>query len=55
MSNFTKDNGLAFNRANTQVMIGGAKAKDVSNVVIVVDGAEVRPGNTHVRAAGGHV
>jgi hypothetical protein len=46
MSNFTKDNGLALNRAKTQVMIGGAKAKDVLNVVIVLDGAEVRPGNT---------
>jgi hypothetical protein len=45
-SNFTKDNGLALNGAKTQVMIGGARAKDVSNVVIVVDGAEVRPGNT---------
>jgi hypothetical protein len=46
MSNFTKDNGLALTGAKTQVMIGSAKAKDVSNVVIVVDGAEVRRGNT---------
>jgi hypothetical protein len=46
MSNFTKDNGLALNGAKTQVMIGGARAKDVSNIVIALDGAEVRPGNT---------
>jgi hypothetical protein len=46
MAKFTKDNGLALNRAKTQVMIGGARAKDIINVVILVDGAEVRPGNT---------
>jgi hypothetical protein len=46
MAKFTKDNGLALNGAKTQVMIGGARAKDISNVVILVDGAEVRPGNT---------
>jgi hypothetical protein len=46
MSNFTKYNGLALNGAKTQVMIGGAKAKDVLNVVVVVVGAEVRLGNT---------
>jgi hypothetical protein len=46
MSKFTKDNGLALNRAKTQVMIGGARTKDISNVIIVVDGEEVRPGNT---------
>jgi hypothetical protein len=32
--------------AKTQLMIGSAKDKDVSNVVIVVDGAEIKPGNT---------
>jgi hypothetical protein len=45
MAKFTKDNGLALNRAKTQVMIGGARAKDILNVVILVDCAEVRPGN----------
>jgi peroxiredoxin len=45
MAKFTKDNGLALNIAKTQVMIGGARAKVISNVVILVDGAEVRPGN----------
>jgi hypothetical protein len=46
MAKFTKDNGLALNGAKTQVMIGGARDKDISNIVILVDGAEVKPGNT---------
>jgi hypothetical protein len=46
MAKFTKDNGLALNGAKTQVMIGGARAKDISFVVILVDGAKVRSGNT---------
>jgi hypothetical protein len=46
MSKFTKDNGLALNRAKTQVMIGGTRAMDISKVIIVEDSAEVRPGNT---------
>jgi hypothetical protein len=46
MSDFTKFNGLALNGAKMQLMIGGAKDKDVLNLVVVVDGAEVRPGNT---------
>jgi hypothetical protein len=40
-----KNSGFGRSLAKTQVMIGGAKAKDVSNVIIIVDGAEVRPGN----------
>jgi hypothetical protein len=46
MSNFTMYNGLALNGAKTQLMIDGTKDKDILNVVVVVDGAEVRPGNT---------
>jgi hypothetical protein len=46
MSGFTRNNELALNRAKTQLMISGAKEMDVSNVIIVVNGAEIRPGNT---------
>jgi hypothetical protein len=46
MAKFTKDNGLALNRAKNQVMIGSARAKDILNVVILLEGAEVRPDNT---------
>jgi hypothetical protein len=46
MAKFTKDNGLALNGAKTQAMIGGDRAKDISFVVILVDGAKVRSGNT---------
>jgi hypothetical protein len=46
MSNFTKYNGLALNRAKTRLIIHVAKDKDVLNFVVVVEGAEVRPGNT---------
>jgi hypothetical protein len=45
-SSFTRCNGLALKGANTQLMIGGAKDKDISNVVVVVDNAEIKPGNT---------
>jgi hypothetical protein len=34
-----KNSGFGRSLAKTQVMIGGAKAKDVSNVIIIVDGA----------------
>jgi hypothetical protein len=44
MSGFTRSNGLGLNRAKTQLMIGGTQ--DVSNVVVFIDGAEIRPGNT---------
>jgi hypothetical protein len=40
MSGFTRNNGLALNRAKTQLMIGGAKDKDILNVIVIVDGAE---------------
>jgi hypothetical protein len=46
MSSFTQNNGLALNGAMTQLMIGGAKDKDVLDVVVVVDGAEIKPGNS---------
>jgi hypothetical protein len=48
MAKFTQDNGLALNGAKTQVMIGGAKAKamDISNIIIHVNGTEVKPSNT---------
>jgi hypothetical protein len=46
MAKFTRDNGLALNGAKTQVMIGCAKAKAISNVTIHVDGAEVKPCST---------
>jgi hypothetical protein len=46
MAKFTRDNDLALNGAKTQVMIGSAKDKDISNIIIHVDGAEVKPSNT---------
>jgi uncharacterized membrane protein (UPF0136 family) len=48
IAKFTRDNGLGLNGAKTQVMIGSAKAKarDISDITIHVDGAEVKPINT---------
>jgi hypothetical protein len=48
MAKFTRDNGLALNGAKTQVMMGGAKAKakDISNIIIHVDGAKVKQSYT---------
>jgi predicted DNA-binding helix-hairpin-helix protein len=37
MVKFTRDNGFALSGAKTQVMIGGAKAKDISNITIHVN------------------
>jgi hypothetical protein len=46
MVKYTKDNGLALNGANRQVMVGGkAKARDTT-FTINVDGAEVKPSNS---------
>jgi hypothetical protein len=47
MVNYTKVNGLALNRAKTQVMVGSkAKAKDMDAFTINADGAEVKPSNS---------
>jgi hypothetical protein len=46
MAKFTRDNGLALNGAKTQVIIGGAKARDIASISINVDGAEVKPSNS---------
>jgi hypothetical protein len=46
MSGFPRNNWLALNGATTQLMIGGAKDMDVSNIIVVVDSAEIRLGNT---------
>jgi hypothetical protein len=45
MVDYTKTNGLALNRAKTQVMVGG-KGKATSTFTINVDGTEVKPSNT---------
>jgi hypothetical protein len=48
MVKYTRDNSLALNGANTQVMIGGAKAKarDIPSIRINVNGPEVKPSNS---------
>jgi hypothetical protein len=47
MVKYTKDNGLAFNGAKMQVMVGGkAKARDATNITINVDSAEVKTSNS---------
>jgi hypothetical protein len=46
MAKYTRDNGLALNGAKTQVIIGGAKARDIPSISINVDGAEVKPSNS---------
>jgi hypothetical protein len=46
MVKYTRDNCLALNGAKTQVMIGGAKARNIASISINVDGAQVKPSNS---------
>jgi hypothetical protein len=42
---YAKGNGLVLNAAKTQLMFSAAAGK-VEDVVVMVDGAEILPGNT---------